>query len=530
MKINKKLLPIKTHYFFFMAAMGPILPQLSVYGKEMGISTVVMGMVTGILPFAFLVAKPLFGLLVDIYRDFRKAIFMMLIFTMTLSFALIALVPMSKDTNRLVVQGPVQDYFLDTCKSIDFNVTKCKNSARSVICTSECFHHPDDFLITVCDVDGLLNTTDDSILKLCSPDDETYPFLVGNRSCPVKCMENLDADSALYHSIAFWSFLILMSVGTIAFNVANSISDAICFDVIGEEYDYGKQRVWGTIGFGVTALISGYIVDIFSDQSISYVPAIAVMVVFSVIDLLCCFKLKLPIIEAPKNLFKDIGRLLNNRHVITFIGYAVLVGVLDGFIIYFLFWYVEDLALSTDVKNIKLIEGLIVAAETLGGEVIFFSISGKILQRFGHVHCFSICFINYGLRLGLISLAPSPWWILPIEFVFQGPTYALTYTTVVAYANELAPPGATATMQGIAAGMDDGVGYAFGSILGGILYKYIGGKYAFQAFSCLAILCSVTHLILHKTCLKRYEAPVSLDWKDEVEYKSPKEAVETTER
>jgi len=69
-----------------------------------------------------------------------------------------------------------------------------------------------------------------------------------------------------------------------------------------------------------------------------------------------------------------------------------------------------------------------------------------------------MCFINYALRLGLISIAPSPWWILPVELVFQGPTYALTYTTVVAYANELAPPGASATMQGIAAGMDDGIG------------------------------------------------------------------------
>lgn len=67
---------------------------------------------------------------------------------------------------------------------------------------------------------------------------------------------------------------------------------------------------------------------------------------------------------------------MNNRHVITFMSFAILVGVLDGFIIYFLFWYVEDLAATTNTGNIKLLEGLIVAAETLGGEVIFFSISG----------------------------------------------------------------------------------------------------------------------------------------------------------
>lgn len=40
--------------------------------------------------------------------------------------------------------------------------------------------------------------------------------------------------------------------------------------------------------------------------------------------------------------------------------------------------YLEDLAMMTGyMGEIKSIEGLIVAAETLGGETIFFSLSGK---------------------------------------------------------------------------------------------------------------------------------------------------------
>lgn len=40
----------------------------------------------------------------------------------------------------------------------------------------------------------------------------------------------------------------------------------------------------------------------------------------------------------------------------------------------------------------------------------------------------------------------------------QGPTYALCYTTIVAYASAVSPPGTSATVQGIVAGMDDGLG------------------------------------------------------------------------
>lgn len=90
--------------------------------------------------------------------------------------------------------------------------------------------------------------------------------------------------------------------------------------------------------------------------------------------------------------------------------------------------------------------------------ILSFSIIGKILKKIGYGYSFVFCFFCYSLRVGLISLAPTPWWILPIEFFMQGPTYALCYTTIVAYASVVAPPGTSATVQGIVAGMDDGLG------------------------------------------------------------------------
>lgn len=88
----------------------------------------------------------------------------------------------------------------------------------------------------------------------------------------------------------------------------------------------------------------------------------------------------------------------------------------------------------------------------------FLLFSGKILKKFGYGYTFTFCFVCYALRLGLISFAPTPWWVLPVEFFMQGPTYALCYTTIVAYASVVSPPGTSATVQGIVAGMDDGFG------------------------------------------------------------------------
>lgn len=70
----------------------------------------------------------------------------------------------------------------------------------------------------------------------------------------------------------------------------------------------------------------------------------------------------------------------------------------------------------------------------------------------------TFCFVCYSLRLGLISLAPNPWWIVLIELFMQGPSYALCYTIIVGFASVVAPPGTSATVQGLVAGMDDGLG------------------------------------------------------------------------
>ncbi|XP_044257870.1 major facilitator superfamily domain-containing protein 6-A-like [Tribolium madens] len=481
MKINTKLLPIKLHYFFFMAAVGPILPQLPLFGKDLGISPVVMGTITGMLPFTFLITKPIFGLAVDVWRNQRKTIFTFVILLMTISFGALYF---------LRLPTPVTFYFQF---SKNAHLDSCPNATVSVLCNSSCLTKPTNFAASV---------IEPQVFKVC--------FLpVGeliwseNFTCDFICTgdSNLSKQRS-YELFTFWSFIMLMSVGTIGFNIVNSISDAICFDVVDNQNLYGKQRLWGSIGFGITALIAGYVVDFFSNSITNYAAAYITMLICCIFDLLVCFKLKLPVIEAPKNIFKDLKLLFTDRYVKTFIVFTVFIGMLDGVIIYFLFWYLEDLSTETHTPNVKLMEGLILAAGCLGAEVIFFFISGKILQRLGHVHCFTLCFFNYSLRLGLIALVTNPWWILPIELFLQGPTFALSYTTIAAYANEIAPVGMSATMQGIAAGMGDGTGYALGSVFGGVLYRFLGGRMTFVAFMAFGLTCGVLHFVLHKTVLK----------------------------
>ena len=61
----------------------------------------------------------------------------------------------------------------------------------------------------------------------------------------------------------------------------------------GEEMSYGRQRVWGSVGYGIASLMAGYGVDswVSSDAAKSYTPAFVLVFSFTVVDLMCCSKL-----------------------------------------------------------------------------------------------------------------------------------------------------------------------------------------------------------------------------------------------
>lgn len=74
---------------------------------------------------------------------------------------------------------------------------------------------------------------DNSTTKFCRTSDGDSPLCI--MSYRLSCEEDIEAATdCIYKTGNFWAFVLLMSIGTIGFNVVNSISDAICFDVIGE--------------------------------------------------------------------------------------------------------------------------------------------------------------------------------------------------------------------------------------------------------------------------------------------------------
>lgn len=76
-----------------------------------------------------------------------------------------------------------------------------------------------------------------------------------------------------------------------------------------------------------------------------------------------------------------------------------------------------------------------------------------------------------------------------------------------AYASVISPPGTSATIQGLVAGMDDGLGFSIGALFGGFLFQKIGGKQSFKIFALMALITCVAHIVLRPASTHEIRVP-----------------------
>ncbi|XP_025074825.1 LOW QUALITY PROTEIN: uncharacterized protein LOC105430124, partial [Pogonomyrmex barbatus] len=360
---------------------GPTLPFLQVHGKQLGISPLIIGSIFAIVPLLYLIAKPIFGFIIDYFQAWKKSFIVLFVITHScyvgifflpalpgaimssdhfenVSYALLPHCDKEHHASEIALCNGIKD---TNCNWI------CENTNFS---TRLSFYATERKTIMSLDTACLINVNDISPSRKYNTND----------NCNVTC-DNFEDNHCLYTSIIFWSFVLLISLGNICMHFYMLVSDGICLAILGqnERLKYGMQRVWGTIGYGLTACISGYVISLWPQEetykTYTFVSLFAFILVS--IELVCCSKLKASL-EPGSTTVKDVFALLKLKFVVIFLCFTAFSGILHGVTFNFLFWYLEDLANATGYTDkIKLTEGLLVAAQNCG-EILCFFLSGNI--------------------------------------------------------------------------------------------------------------------------------------------------------
>ncbi|GIY40506.1 MFS_1_like domain-containing protein [Caerostris extrusa] len=607
LNVKRGLLPIKAHYFLLNGAHAGVLPFITVYGKQMGISAEVIGLIMAILCCVTVVSRPLIGSMVDHFQKL-KLVMVFLVFVdiaadMGLNFIPPRAVTHSSNGSLFCYQN--QSYLIqfrndDCAKNSSVCETDCVVScslclSHSTICTEdsisnnkiknptynrrerlyEPYQLPDCFerLRLECDVNSTTTCNDEwfdvyghkfchqnqSYLIQFRNNDCAKNYSVCETDCVVSCSLCLSHSSICTEGFIFnnnkiknlihnqrerlyepyhlpscferlrvecdvnstttcnddlfdvYGYnhhnsstnptlqLCLLGIFTAIIYICNgslvSLSDAACFNALGKKPElYGKQRMFGTIGWGSFALLAGYLNQLFTGASskYSYSAGFYMLALLFVIDLLVISKLKLEDVKVSKNIFKDVGKLLLKPRIAIFVLQVYFVGIFIGMSRSYVFWYLRSLDAS------QFILGCSSAVQCFLGELPFFFFAGWIIAKIGHVNTLTMSFLANGLKLLSYSFLENPWLGLPIEFL-QGPCFGTFYTAMTSYAKIIAPEGTEATVQGLASGTFEGLGVATGSLIGGYGFRNFGGRATFFWTGMTAFVCAGVNFVVQCT-------------------------------
>ena len=433
-RVNRKLLVSKLFYLFFWSAYGSFFPLLGVYFKQIGMNPTQSGILVGCRPLIEFISAPSMGSLADRLNIRKIMLLFNLLCWMSFVFPFAFIKPSDNTCHRYLM--------------LSKNLTELVTQETSEV---------------------------QQLLKSNNPEE---PRIIPHRKGIVVFSEES------IHNV-FWLLLFLTLVGEFFACPATTLADTATLNYLGEDKEkYGRQRMFGSVGWGSAMLIVGLVIDsmpsyvvcgvtISKDYTYSFYFFLGYMIIAFGISTRFTFTN-----EQEGDLIrgtpKDVVRIFFQTKYIVVIFVAFYAGLGMGLARVFLFWHLEDLGAPPTLFGLS--SALDHAAETI---TYFFT--EIIIHHIGHVEVICIGLVANVIRFISISYLVNPWLILPLD-ILQGFAHAGVWAALTSYLGRAAPPGYRAAVQGILQGFYYGLGRAVGAILGGVLSHTLGTDRTFRYY------------------------------------------------
>jgi len=280
---------------------------------------------------------------------------------------------------------------------------------------------------------------------------------------------------AMAQTRTFAGLLIVMVGYALFASPVTPLMDSITMSVLaGHRERYGRQRLWGSLGFVLAAWGVGRVIQHTQRGMMfyAYVGLLGPALLLS---------LWLPIreVELRTPLRAGLNRLLRQRTWVIFLASLFLLCITIAGMNNFLSLYVVALGGG---------EELVGMAWALGAltEIPVMFLAPNLVRRLGLRRVLALAYLLYAVRWVLYAIMPAPEWVLAINLM-HGLTFGALWTAGVSYADAMAPSGLKATAQGLFTATYWGLGSAIGAVVSGFLYAGVGPASMFAVYSVVAL-------------------------------------------
>lgn len=256
-----------------------------------------------------------------------------------------------------------------------------------------------------------------------------------------------------------------------AFHLAPSMPllDHAVLEALGDRAQhYGRQRVWGTYGWGIVAPAAGWVA---SQHGLSWSFILFLAMMPWVIVAASRVKFAAVTAAGTRRIGGGLALVLQDSRWIPFLVTGFTGGLGLATIGSFLPLHLRDLGGSFTVI------GVAMAVPALS-EIPFMLFGGALLAGIGARKLLIFAIGMMALRLLLTGLLQDYASVAAVQ-ILHGPSFAVLWIAGVSYARELAPAGRRAVAQGLFAAVTSGLGSFIGNISGGAIYDAWGGSAVF---------------------------------------------------
>jgi len=286
--------------------------------------------------------------------------------------------------------------------------------------------------------------------------------------------------------------LTVVIVGTLAWN---PLIDALALAVLGDgSSDYGRLRLWGSLGWAASALSAGVVWTLVGPTPVFLGFVMAALLVGGLV--------LLPLPEEAEGGHAGEGFAGDARPPLRswlpLVGTPLMLGFLLGLLVTSLgehaSWRFIGLRILDQGGGVFLI-GLAASLPALVEVPVFLS-SRRLAGHFGLRRLFVGGAAVAAIIMGLIAVAPEPWMVAGLR-TLDGVSYAMRYTAMVLIVGALLPRSLFAFGQSVAWFVYAGIAPIVADAVGGFIYETFGAEALFLAtMVALAVGGAIVWLVL----------------------------------
>ncbi|KAK3105959.1 hypothetical protein FSP39_009616 [Pinctada imbricata] len=279
--VNKDLLVCKLFYFFFFAAFGSLFPLLAIYFKQLGMNPSQSGVLIGFRPFVEFCSAPFWGSIADRYKKGKQLLIFSLICWNVFTVAIVFVKPPAHhcvhvNSTYHIPEGYIYRGKRDLSNEM-YSAYKYKDIGNFGAFSAVSKRANDTMSYGVGDIGQILGKLGLStphipveVVTLKKPNGVTEPITTAVTK-PNKGHDDSKYIKPTYSAIfyekdavqdAFFTLLLLIVIGEFFSAPAITFVDSVTLAYLEEDMDnYGRQRMFGSLGWGLAMFIIGVVLD-----------------------------------------------------------------------------------------------------------------------------------------------------------------------------------------------------------------------------------------------------------------------------